>query len=99
MPKIFEYLGYFLFIYTDDHPPVHIHVQHGEYRAKAELLYEDGVLSLVFKRIRGFTMLPKKQQTEIGEFIEQYQTEIVDKWTQIHVYRQTVKSEKITRKV
>ena len=45
MPKIFEYLGYFLFIYTDDHPPVHIHVQHGEYRAKAELLYEDGVLS------------------------------------------------------
>ena len=99
MPKIFEYLGYAFLIYTDDQPPIHVHVQHGEHQAKAELIYEDNSLTVRFSKIRGVKLLTAKQQKEANTFIETYQKDIVDKWTQIHVYRTTVKTEKITRKI
>ena len=99
MPKIYEYLGFIVFIYTDDHPHIHIHVQHGDNRAKIELYYEDGVLTLKYKKIRGFDLLTAKQQGEMGEFIESNDKHIVEKWTQIHVLKQTVKSERITQRV
>ena len=99
MPKIYEYLGYVFLIYTADHPPIHIHVQHGEHQAKVELLYDDNVLTVKFKKIRGVKLLTAKQQKEVERFVEEYATGIVEKWTQIQVYRTTVKAEKINRKL
>ena len=95
MPKIYEYLGYVFLIYTDDHPPIHVHVQHGEYQAKVELLFDDGILTVKFRKIRGVKLLTTKQQKEVGHFVKEYANEIVEKWTQIHVYRTTIKTEKI----
>ncbi len=40
-----------------------------------------------------------KQQKEVSTFIETYQTDIVDKWTQIHVYRTKDKAVKVTKKI
>lgn len=100
MPKIFEYLGYVFLIYVDDHPPIHVHVQHGENRAKVELLYDENVLSIKFKKIRGAPLLTAKQQKEVEHFIREYAKEIVEVWTQIHVYRSTdVPFRKITKKI
>ncbi|MBC8005509.1 MAG: DUF4160 domain-containing protein [Verrucomicrobia bacterium] len=31
MPKIFEYLGFVFFFYSNDHKPLHVHVRYGEY--------------------------------------------------------------------
>lgn len=99
MPKIYEYLGYVFLIYTDDHPPIHVHVQHGEYQAKVELLYHDGALTLKFKKIRGIKLLTAKHQNEVERFVKEYANGIVEKWTQIHVYRTTIKAEKINRRL
>lgn len=99
MPKIYEYLGYVFLIYTDDHPPIHVHVQHADYQSKVELIYDDGVLVVRFKKIRGVKLLTMKQRKEVERFVKQYADEIVEKWTQIHVYRTTVKAEKITTKL
>jgi len=63
------------------------------------LLYDDKQLTIKFKKIRGVKLLMAKQQKEVSTFIETYQTDIVDKWTQIHVYRTKVKAVKVTKKI
>lgn len=30
MPKLYEYFGLVFLFYSDDHDPLHLHVQHGE---------------------------------------------------------------------
>ncbi|WP_370722632.1 DUF4160 domain-containing protein [Fibrella aquatica] len=99
MPKIYEYLGYVLFIYTDDHMPIHVHVQYAEYESKVELHFEDEVLTLKVRKIRGVKLLPASNQKEINRFIENYAQGIVDKWVKIHVLKTKVKNEKITKKL
>ncbi len=29
MPKIFEYFGFIFYFYSNEHEPIHVHVQHG----------------------------------------------------------------------
>lgn len=36
MPKIFEYLGFVFFFYSNEHEPIHVHVIHGD----RQLIYE-----------------------------------------------------------
>jgi hypothetical protein len=38
MPLIAEFDGIRVWMYYRDHPPPHIHVQHGEYRAQIEIV-------------------------------------------------------------
>ncbi|MBR3578817.1 MAG: DUF4160 domain-containing protein [Bacteroidales bacterium] len=33
MPKIFEYFGLIFYFYSNEHEPIHVHVQHGDRRA------------------------------------------------------------------
>ncbi|WP_418884524.1 DUF4160 domain-containing protein [Cognataquiflexum nitidum] len=35
MPKIYEYLGIIFFFYSNDHKPIHVHGQKGEFESKA----------------------------------------------------------------
>ena len=42
MPKIFEYLGIIIMFYSNEHEPIHIHGQRGEYESKAEFYIENG---------------------------------------------------------
>jgi hypothetical protein len=30
MPKLYEYFGLIFLFYSDDHDPMHLHVQHGD---------------------------------------------------------------------
>ena len=51
MPKIYEYLGIVFLIYTNDHEPIHVHAQRGEFENKVELIYTNGKLTDVrFKK-------------------------------------------------
>ncbi len=44
MPKIFEYLGIIIFFYSNEHEPIHVHAQSGEFESKAEFYIENGVI-------------------------------------------------------
>ena len=33
MPKIFEYFGYVFFFYSNEHEPIHVHVENGELKS------------------------------------------------------------------
>lgn len=57
MPKIFEYLAYIIRFYTNDHLPIHVHVQIVERESKAEFLFLEDEIKIVFKKVKGKTPL------------------------------------------
>lgn len=51
MPKIFQYLAFIIRFYTNDHLPVHVHVQIQEREMKVEFLLEQNEVTLLFKKV------------------------------------------------
>ena len=99
MPKIYEYLGFVFFFYTNEHLPVHVHVSKAEGESKCELLFIEGKLELQWKKIKGKKELSGKEKLEAGIFIEKYHKQILAKWQQVFILHQKVTCEKINRKV
>ncbi|WP_198174779.1 DUF4160 domain-containing protein [Spirosoma arboris] len=100
MPKIYEYFGLIFLIYTNDHLPIHVHIQYAEYENKAELNYIDGELTAInFGKVKGKKPLPSSQRKEAEQFIFQYHLAIVEKWKTVMVLNQKPAFEKITQKV
>ncbi len=80
MPKIYEYIGYIFFFYSNDHPPVHFHVMKGERLMKVELTYVDETLFVKFFKIKKTPSFSLSQQKEIEIFVRKYHVYIVNKW-------------------
>ena len=55
MPKIFQYLGYIIRFYTNDHLPIHVHVGYQGKEVKVEFIIQGEMVILLFKRVRGKT--------------------------------------------
>jgi hypothetical protein len=53
MPKIYQYLNYEIFIYTNGHLPVHIHIFIQDRQVKAELIWVNKKLEIHFKKNQG----------------------------------------------
>ncbi len=99
MPKIYEYLGFFFFFYTNDHLPVHVYVNRGEFESKCELIFNEGKLELQWKKVKGKPELVGKEKLEAGAFIEKYHPEILKKWQQVFIQHQKVSCEKVNKKI
>lgn len=52
MPKIFQYLSYIIRFYTNDHLPIHVHVQIQNREIKVEFQISGDDVTLVFKKVR-----------------------------------------------
>ena len=75
--------------------PIHVHVSKGVKESKCELLYEHGVLSLKWKKVKGKEPLQNPHKRIAEDFIKQYHFGIVNKWSQVFVFNQKVVCEKI----
>lgn len=53
---------------------------------KAELSYIEGVLVIQFKRVKGMEVFNSKDLATIGNFINMYHKQIVEKWTCFFVF-------------
>ena len=81
MPKIFEYFGFIFYFYSNEHEPIHVHVQHGGKESIFELIIMYGKLIEVKTREKhGLDPLSNKDQRTAIEFIEKYHKNIIDKW-------------------
>ena len=99
MPKIYEYIGFIFFFYSNEHLPVHCHVKKGDREIKAELKYKDGKLQLRFIKVKGREKFERKNLKDIEGFIRSHHTHIVEKWTAYFIYGKRPNFEKIkTRK-
>ena len=99
MPKIYEYLGFIFFFYSNEHLPVHCHVRKGQKEAKAELEYVEGSLSVKFLKVKGKEILQGDDIERAENFIRKKHIQIVQKWNTYFIYGKSPKFEKINKKI
>ena len=100
MPKIYEYFGIIFFFYANEHEPVHVHAQTGEFENKIEFEYENGrVKRIIFKKVKGKKEIPPAKRKDVIKFIRKYHRGIVEKWMEFFVMNAKPKIEKITKKL
>ncbi len=99
MPKIYQYLNFQIFIYTNDHLPVHVHIFIQDRQVKAELIWINNQLEIHFKSIKGYKSLTKVECKVVAIFVREYEKKIKEKWDKIMYYNQSVKAEVIKKKL
>lgn len=100
MPKLYEYFGLIFLFYSDDHDPLHLHVQYGDREGIVMLLIVEGKLvELRWRKKRGAEMLSEKEQREAEVFVRAMKDDIVAKWSAFYVEHKRIKPERITRRV
>ena len=74
MPTILRVKGYRFIVFTNDHPPPHVHVKQAEGGAKVSL---DPI------KVEEYWQLNRRQLREIKEIVEEQRDFIVEKWKEI----------------
>ncbi len=100
MPKIFEYIGFVFFFYSNDHPPIHCHVRKGDKEVKVELEFIRGQLVDISIRMasRETNKLTSAEREKIRKFVEVYYVEIKDKWEDFRAGKK-IRSRKINKEI
>lgn len=100
MPKIFEYFGFIFYFYSNEHEPVHVHVQLAEKESIFELIMMDGNLIEIKEREKiGRKPLREKDKAVAKDFIKKYHKNIIDKWVKFFVLKKSIRSTKITKRI
>lgn len=76
MPTIFEIFGLRFFFFSEDHQPIHVHVENGDGNAKINIEPE---IRLVYNH----GLKPKDIKRAL-ELASMYQDEILKVWNQYH---------------
>lgn len=95
MPKIFEYLGIYFFIWADDHLPMHFHVIYQKFEMKVEIVFKNGKPTFKFIPVKGREPFPPAKLTQLKKFTKAYYRYMVKKWESFYIYGLKVKCEKI----
>lgn len=66
MPTIYEYFGIVFKFFSDEHEPIHVHVQHNGGEAVFELILENGQLSEIRQRKQKGPLFRKKIRERPG---------------------------------
>lgn len=100
MPKIFEYFGFVFLFYSNEHEPIHVHVNRDGHEAIFEIIMENGVLTELRQRPQGKMPPLDAKDTAVAEaFVRRYYKNIVEKWVNFFIYKKRVRSTKITKKL
>jgi len=100
MPRIYEYLGIFIYFYSNEHEPIHVHGKYDGKEVKAEFFIEDGhIKEIKLKSVRNLPPLTGAQLQDFIDFIEVYANEIIEKWVDYFVLHKKMKIEKITKRL
>lgn len=101
MPKIFEYLGFIFFFYSNDHEPIHVHVKKGDKEVKVEMFFNNNgdLESVSIRKLNVHTQkLTHTEREKIRIFVLHYYNEIVKKWNEVKAGK-PVKTIKITKEI
>lgn len=91
MPDIYEYFGFIFFFHSNEHDPIHVHVQHDHHESIFDIIMEDGKVKEVnIRQKRGVPPLSSKDAKEAEEFVRVYADKIVDKWVNYFVKKKRV---------
>ncbi|MDR0793079.1 MAG: DUF4160 domain-containing protein [Chitinophagaceae bacterium] len=80
MPEIFRQFGFSFFFYSDDHEPIHVHVEKGE----SEAIYEVSEDEISLRNNFG---MKNNELRKIEELINENRNLIIDFWTKYFLYK------------
>ena len=90
VPDIFTYFGFIFSFYSNEHEPIHVHVEHQSRMTIYDLIVVNGDLVEVRSRNKG-NPLSAKDDKVAREFIDKYWPNIVEKWVNFFVYKKRVR--------
>ena len=100
MPKIYEYLGFIFFFFSNEHEPIHVHVIKSGRQTVFELILSDGNLIEIRRRKEsGYEMLDEGEVIQAEKFIKAYYRNIIDKWMNFFVLKKRIRCTLVTKKV
>ena len=99
MPKIFQYLQYIIRFYTNDHLPIHVHVQLQDREMKVEFMIAENEITLLFKKVKGKSPLTEAQAKEVSVFLKAYHKQIISKWQTVFIFHKKVKCDIVNKKL
>lgn len=100
MPTIYEYFGFFFLFYSNEHEPIHVHVQHSDRESIFEIiLYKNKLQQVNVRAKRGAKPLTSKEMKTAEAFIQKYYPNIVEKWVNYFVKKQNVRKTTIKTKL
>ena len=100
MPKLYEYFGLIFLFYSDDHDPMHLHVQHGDREGIIMLILVEGrLVELRWRTKRGADMLTAKEQRKAETFVRAMKDDIGPNGTAFYVDQRRIRPERITRHI
>ena len=100
MPKIYEYLGYVFYFYSNEHEPIHVHATANGRESIIEIIINNGVLMEL--RVRNAEHKAPLKASEIATaeaFVRKYHKNIIAKWVNFFVMHKSVKSTIIRTKL
>ena len=100
MPTLYEYLGLVILFYSDEHDPIHVHVEYNEFVSVAELTFDEVKnITVVWREKTKGKSLPPAQMRKAGLLLGEKKADIVKKWIDYFVYHKAVKKQRITKKL
>lgn len=100
MPKIYEYFGFIFFFFSNEHEPIHVHVNKNGRETIFELIVENGGLKELRERTSSkVPPLSSKDAATAKAFVLKYYKGIINKWVNFFIYKKRVRTTKITEKI
>lgn len=91
MPDIYRYFGFVFFFYSNEHDPIHVHVQHDNHESVFEIIMDNGeVKDINVRQKQGVPSLNTKDLKVAEKFVRVYADKIVDKWVNFFVKKKRV---------
>ena len=100
MPKLYEYLGFIIFFYSNEHEPIHVHGRIQGAEMKAEFTVVDGMITAIhFKQVKNKPIMRPSDLKHFQKFVQAYQQDILRKWNEFFVENKNIECEIITKRV
>jgi len=100
MPKLYIYLGLVIYFYSNEHEPIHVHVEFHGHEAKADIILRNGkITKIVFSNVAGKPPLDGAKLRDFKKLVGVKAEEIVRRWIDYFVKNVHQKPELITRKL
>jgi hypothetical protein len=94
-PSAFSFLGIKVYIFNNDHDPIHIHIHayYAEFDIIIEIEYEDGKPTFTQ---RGDSSFPPAQKKTLMKFLKKHHKKVVEKWTELIILKKQIKNTRIS---
>jgi hypothetical protein len=100
MPELYTYFGLIFEFYSNEHPPIHVHIKKEDREIKASFIMNEGKCTEIeLKKVRGKDILSQSELKLANELLFAMKDDIIKKWVDFFVLNKKIKSVKITKRV